>query len=170
MGLVLMVLVLGCSRQLHPTPSAPPAREITPSREAAQRLSERFATALAQPGPVQLTLYEDELTSYLALNAGEGALRGITVWLTGEGAYLAGQLTFGKKLYPLAALVTVTSERGQPRLRLLWFTLAGRSVPRWVQRSLEQALNDALTDAHLPLDLQEVRWSEGSLTLVGSVP
>ncbi len=168
-ALLTLVMLLSCARRSSVIPSAPPARAVIISAEAAQRLSDRCAAALAQSGPFQLTIAEEELASYLALNAGEGPLRGVALWLTHEGAYLSARLELGRG-YPLAALVTLTSDRGQPRMRLLWLTVAGHSAPRWIQASLEQALNDALADARLPLHLEEAIWDEGSLTLIGAVP
>lgn len=169
LALMSLMVLVGCAQRARPIPSAPPPRAIPISAEAAQRLSERFAAALAQPGPFQIAITEEELASYLALNAGEGPLKDISLWLTEQGAYLSAKIELGRR-YPLAAQVTVISEQGRPRLRLVWLTVAGRSMPRWIQASLEHAFNDALADAHLPLRLEEIRWGEGNLTLVGTIP
>jgi len=160
--------LIGCGRSSHHASIAPPPREAKVSEAAARHLGDRISAALGERGPLRLTVTEEELTSYLALNSQSLPLRDITVWLTQGHICFAAQLdVWGRP--KVQGQLGLTCSQGKLQVQLQVVTVDGRSLPRLLLASMEQAANDALMDAQVPVRFEQVVMTEGSALIVGSV-
>jgi len=123
---------------------------------------------LKESGPWRLTLTEEELTSYLALNSQGLPLRDVMVWLTQGHIRFTAQLdAWGRP--KVQGQISLTCNQGKLQVQLQVVTVNGQPLPRLLLASLEQAANDALTDAQVPVRIEQVVVTEGSALVVGSV-
>ncbi len=157
-----------CARPISSPPLAPPTRPVIVSLEAAQRLETRFSEALSRDGPFQIPVSEEELTSYLAIETDIGPLRDPRVWFVQQRILFTARIdALGQ--HALCATLTLGSKDGKLQIAFESAELNGKSVPRFVLASLKKAINDALTDAHLPMRIERIIWEEEQLILEGMV-
>jgi len=170
-GVVALVCLLGTLVGCTPgTPSptlAWPPRHVPTSEKAARRLVERLDQALRIQGPVRVVITEAEATSYLVLNLQEAPIRDLAVCFTPGEIHLWAKVRAWREP-TLQMLLTVTSARGRPQVDVRGATLNGRPLPRFLLASLQEATNDALSDAHSSLWVEQVMLGEGLMILVGS--
>jgi len=163
----LVGTLIGCAPDIPSPTLAQPPRHIPTSEEAARRLVERLDQALRTQGPVRVVITEAEATSYLALNLQDVPIRNLSVWFTlGEIHLWAKARAWHEPT--LQMLLTVTSAGGRPQVDVRRATLNGRPLPRFLLASLQEATNDALADAHSPLQVKQVALGEGFMIVVGS--
>jgi hypothetical protein len=161
------LMLIGCTQQSKIPNEVPSPRPVI-SEEAAHQLSERVSKALQTPGPLHLNLTEEELTSYLALNAQSLPLEAPTLRL------IQGQLWFWAKIavwsHPvICGELNLTCDKGQIRVHLNQAWLNGQRLPRFLLASVEQAANDALADIQLPLQVEHISIGDGTMVITGTV-
>jgi len=123
---------------------------------------------LKESGPWRLTLTEEELTSYLALNSQGLPFRDVIAWFTQGRIRFTAQLdAWGRP--KVQGQISLTCNQGKLQVQLQVVTVNGQPLPRLLLASLEQAANDALTDAQVPVRIEQVVVTEGSALVVGSV-
>ena len=144
-----------------------PARSIPRSEDAARRLVNRFDQALRTPGRVRLVMAEEEVTSYLEMNLRDAPVRDLSVWFTPGGIHLRAKVRAWREP-TLQALVTVSSRNRRLQVQVEHAALNGRSLPRPLMASLQQAANAALADAHPYVRVEQVLLGEGFVIIVGS--
>lgn len=139
--------------------------EISP--ELARSLRDRVAEAMQGDGAFRLLVNEEELNSYLAHVLQETWVRELTVQLTKEGVYLsAGIYLLGPR--SMQASLDVTADCGRPKVCVRHASLDGHPLPRLLLASIQEAMNDALADANLPVRVQDAMFSEGSVLVTGT--
>ncbi len=125
-----------------------------------------------------MVIREEELTSYLVLNtqdAGYRAMGTLHIWITQDGLWVHTQIPLGLDRDPrarlkvddgLLTLIRPTASEGALHVTIDAASWRGHSLPRWLLHSIEVAANDALVDANLPMDVEQIVLDEGSLRIV----
>jgi hypothetical protein len=163
-----MAPLAGCRAAPRPVVTLP-ARAVLPEPGQAQALYDRWAAALEEAeGPVKLSATEAELTALAAAYLADTPVERLTLWCQHDGQLVALALVNQFGSHWLAASLRLEAPDGRPRLVFDAANLDGRPIPRFVLRSLQAAVNDALTDAALPLRLERAILGEGVLELVVS--
>jgi hypothetical protein len=162
---VLLLLMLTACDAAMPQAWAP-ERPVPVREEAALALHQRWANALgSDEDPLELMATEEEITSLMALNLSTSSIEDPVVWLTPEGVHIRCILRLAGK-HTLMAWLAIGATGGAPRVKVEHVSLDGHSCPRLIRLSIEQAANDALADAALPLSIEQVTLGEGSLHIV----
>lgn len=165
-SLLLLSLLVSC----RPAPLAipkEPTREIVVSAEAAKRLNDMISDATRSKGPLRLLISEEELTSYVALNVQGSSVRSIAIWITRGGIHVSAELHLLGQ-HTVEAALDVTCHDGQLQTRMQHATLDRRPLPRFVLASIQEATNDALADAHLFIDVEQIILREGSVLILAT--
>ena len=66
----------------------------------------------------------------------------------------------------VAALIRPTVSEGALHITIVTATWRGHTLPRWLLASAEAVANDALADANLALDVEQIVLGEGSLHIL----
>lgn len=157
-----------CARPISSPSLTSPTRPVIISVEAAQRLETRFSEVLSRDGPFQIAVSEEELTSYLAIETDTSPLHDPRVWFIQQRILFMARIdALGQQA--LRATLTLGCKDGKLQIAFESAELNGKPIPRFVLASLQKAINDALTDAHLPMRIEQVTWEEGRLILEGLV-
>jgi hypothetical protein len=114
---------------------------------------------------VRLSLTEEELTSYLALNAEGTPLSQVTAWFSQGQVHLSARLRCCGAPHLRAALAFVP-DGGRLQVHVTQFSLFGRPLPGFLRASIEEALNDALADASSPLQVDQVQFGERTAVIL----
>jgi hypothetical protein len=162
-----------------PLPLTPPPREVAISPAAANAFNERIQNALdAQDANIEIEVHEEELTSYLVLNAENAsykAMSALRIWITHDGVWVHTPIPGEPDRDPrarlnaddgLLALIRPTVSEGALHVSLDAARWRGRAVPRWLLTLIEAAANDALVDADLPANVEQIVLGEGALHIV----
>jgi hypothetical protein len=183
LGILGILILAACSgpaatRPGH-LPLTPPPREIVVSPEAANAFSERIQGAIhTQDATIEIEVREEELTSYLVLNAedaGYKAMGTLRIWLTHDGIWVHIPVPLApdrdsrailKADDHLLALIRPTASEGALHVTIDAARWLGHALPRWLLTSIQMAANDALVDANLPMDVDQIVLDEGSLRIV----
>ena len=157
----------GCSQRHYAANETLP-RRVAVSEDAARRLSDRVSKALQGRGPLYVSVTEEELTSYLALNLQGLPLRCLAVWFT------QGQMRFSAQLDAwgqpeIRGHLGLACSKGKIQVCLIQATLNGQPLPRFLLASVEEAANDALADAQVPLRVERISLNEGSVLVTVTV-
>jgi hypothetical protein len=164
LGLLLALLLAGC-RAASP-PDRAPERAVTVRQEAAQALYTRWHAALSSDrDPLELWATEEELTSLAALSLANSSVQGLVVWLTSQGARLRADLNLAGR-HTLEAWLALGQADGVSQVVVEHVRLDGHPLPRLICLSIEQATNDALADASLPVTIEQLTLGEGSLYIL----
>ena len=110
---------------------------------------------------------EEELTSYVALNVQGSSVRSIAIWITRGGIHVSAELHLLGQ-HTVEAALDVTCHDGQLQTRMQHATLDRRPLPRFVLASIQEATNDALADAHLFIDVEQIILREGSVLILAT--
>jgi len=150
----VLFALAGCQRQAElPWPD----RQVTPG--SAADVQARLQAWLAAPTAAPLALSESDLTALLRAAADPQA----TAWLHQGRLYL--QLTAPGNL---ACRAIIACDEQRPLLQLAALTVAGRPLPRPLRYLAQAALNAALTDLLLPLQLTDIAIHAGELLLTAT--
>jgi hypothetical protein len=182
LGILRIGILAACSgpaiSRPTPLPPTPPPREIAISSAAANALSERIKDAiLAQDSRIELDIREEELTSYLVLEAqnADKTVSAPRIWITPEGLWMHAPIASGRHRGPYVApsttndlliLIYPTASQGSLHVTITTASWRGRALPRWLLTWAETAVNDALADTNLAVDVEQIILSEGSLRIV----
>lgn len=164
---VCLLWALAACAPISPPAGEQPSRRIAISTESARRLPDRVAEAMDSDGSVRLLINEEELNSYLVSILQDTWVRAITVWLTEEGVYVSAEFRF---LGPrsMQAALDITTDHGKPTVRVRRAALDGHPLPRFLLASIQEAMNDALADAHLPVRMDRTVFGEGFVLVSGT--
>jgi len=146
---------------------APPDRIVEPSSEAYHALLAKVNRLSTSSGTFSLAVTECEITSYLAHATSPSAVKRITVWFESTGAHVATTLSLTGGSARVHATLSASAHDGTAAIELGQATWNGRPIPRFVMASIQEALNDALSDAQLGIAVSDIAFSEGSLTVAG---
>lgn len=116
-----------------------------------------------------LKVYEEELTSYVALNM-EESITDPQIILEDGKIYLYGIIVSPIEA-PMAATSSVETERGHVKIRVEALTLGGFPIPEtFVQASVQQ-LDGLINSAQRQgkVEITEIEITEGELTIRGRV-
>ena len=167
--LFVLCALASCARPVSSPSLTPPSRPVSASVEAARRLETRFSDALSRDGPFQIAVSEEELTSYLTIETDIGPLHDLRIWFTQQQVLFMARIdALGQHV--LRATLALGCKDGKLQIAFTSAELDGKPIPRFVLASLQKAINDALTDAHLPMRVEQITWEEGRLILEGMVP
>jgi hypothetical protein len=166
---ILALLCLPCqtSSQVIPTP----IRTVPVSTAAAESLISKLSGGLIldSDGYFLLRVYEEELTSYVALNM-EESITDPQIILEDGKIYLYGIIVSPIEA-PMAAVSSVETERGHVKIRVEALTLGGFPIPEtFVQASVQQ-LDGLINSAQRQgkVEITEIEITEGELTIRGRV-
>ena len=164
---VCLLIALAACAPVAPPAGEQPSGQAEISPELARNLRDRMAEAMQGDGAVRLLVNEEELNSYLAYVLQETWVREITVRLTKEGVYLSAEIyLLGPR--SMQASLDVTADCGRPKVCVRHASLDGHPLPRFLLASIQEAMNDALVDANLPVRVQDALFSEGSVLVTGT--
>jgi hypothetical protein len=159
----MLLSLAGCAAP-RPAVSSPPARHVSITQEAADRLVERIAAAIKSEGVVRLHISEDESSSYLSLGLFEHPVERVQVWFDDERTHILATMdVLGPRA--LHAVLGFSIDGGRLHVHIQEGDLDGRPLPRFLLKSAQSAVNDALSDAQMPLWIERVHVSEGSLLI-----
>ena len=175
-GLILIlafsILALCCLPcQNSPQVIPPPIRTVPVSTAAAESLLSKLSGGLIldSDGRFALRVYEEELTSYVALNM-EESITAPQIVLQDSKIYLYGTIVSPIEAH-MAALSSVETERGRVKITVEAVTLGGFPIPdTFVQAFVQQAdglINSAQRQGKV--EITEIEITEGELTIRGRV-
>lgn len=165
--LLLAGLLLGCGESTKPLPLENPPRPIPISQEAATRLEERFTEAMRNHTRMDLTLSDEEATSYAVQALQGNGMRELSIWFTPLLAHVQASIDY-RGNHTVKAILTLEAPQGILKMHVQRATLDGQKVPRWILASVEAAANDAIADAQSPLWVEEITCGNGTLHLIAT--
>lgn len=149
-----------CRNPQATEPLTAPARALSVSNEAAERLLRRWSEAPDVSSRFQLTVTERELTSLVAISLGPSPLTSLSLWIEPGNLYVEAELdAYGAR--SLRAVLRSSVDDGRPQVHLERASLDGTQVPRFILASAEAALNSAIYDANLPVLVHEIALQKG---------
>jgi uncharacterized protein YpmS len=168
--LVLSILALSClpcqtTSQVIPTPY----RTVPVSTAAAESLISKLSENLVldSEGNFILTVTQEELTSYVALNMQE-SIRDPQIILSDGKTYLYGTVVSPINA-PIAAVCSVATEEGEVRVMVEAVALGGFPIPETFVESFVQQISDLIANAQRQgnVEVTEIEIAEGELTIRG---
>ena len=166
---VVSLFYLGCGLLSGPIPT--PIRTVPVSSEKAQDLVSKLGQDLIldAEGNYVLTITEEELTSWVALNMGE-TIKDPQIILSEGKIHLSGTITTPVKT-TMTAILLVEAEAGQAQTTVESISFGGLPIPGAFAETLVRQIDDLVTPRHSQgeVEITEVEIAEGELTLRGKV-
>ena len=161
--LLALVGLAGCQR--HASQLQLPDRQIALNEAAAARIYDRWAQAFASSqASVNLMATEEELTSLASASLTGTPVESLSVWVDPRGLTVSATIRI-RGLHTVTGLCQVETREGAPYCLLPIVAVNGRPIPRLLRLSIQQAINDALADANLPILVERVTLGEGYLQI-----
>lgn len=155
----------GCApRDLDDGP--PLVRLVAVSPETSAYLEERVAALGRQHDDLELTITDEEMSSYVITHVPFEGVRELAVWFTSDSLHLCARVhALGWRTLSAEVALTCSDGHLRPRIRRAW--VDQRPLPRWLLDSLEAAIRDALVDARIPWRCEGVEMAQGEMTVRG---
>ncbi len=160
------------------TPDDGPA--ITPSEEAAASLEQKLAAVAGQGGQANLTVTQQEVTSYLALklpatvddgqgNTYDNPLQSPQVYFKADGTIvLRANIAFQGQSQLVRVVAQPSVVDGQLQVQITEGKIGVVPVPGPVLAQLETVLAEGLTAGRDYTTLDQVTVGDGTMTIVGT--
>ena len=154
--------------------ATPPVTPIIPSKELAQAMRERVMAIKAAPGPFEVEVTDQELTSYvvglLQSGAGEFPARDMQIEF-GDGTVeiWATFIEIAPTDVPVYVRATVAAEDGQLTFDILQANAGPLPLPGAMRESISQSLSETLAELQLGLQIDDVQIQAGKMILSGEV-